>query len=159
MPTLFEKSGAEGDYRRFKFEMAKIAKENLLPGFELKIEPRSNGEPMLRMIKRAKDDEPGTAADAPSQSSPGSSVDGKPQERVSKRPEDVPAPAPAFPDGHIAYTAFGSIARASLPSPQRDYGLVADDFRAFMRRRDIARDAPNIAQIFATFCSKQRAAN
>ncbi|MGV2528168.1 UNVERIFIED_CONTAM: plasmid replication initiator protein, partial [Bacillus thuringiensis] len=35
MPTLFEKSGAEGDYRRFKFEMTKIARENDLPGYSL----------------------------------------------------------------------------------------------------------------------------
>ena len=164
MPTLFEKSGAEGDYRRFKFEMTKIAKENLLPGFELKIEPRSGNEPMLRMIKRAKDDELGGATDTPSPSSTSTKADAGQQCTASQRtgpdragPDRAgDAPAPAFPDGHIAYTAFGSIARASLPSPQRDYGLVADDFRAFMRQRDIARDAPNIAQIFATFCSKQR---
>ncbi|MGP0818188.1 replication initiator protein A, partial [Escherichia coli] len=28
MPTLFEKSGAEGQYRRFKFEIAKIAERD-----------------------------------------------------------------------------------------------------------------------------------
>src|SRR3546814_6374182 len=41
MPTLFEKSGAEGDYRRFKFEMTKIARENDLPGYALRVEQRS----------------------------------------------------------------------------------------------------------------------
>ncbi|WP_404478394.1 replication initiator protein A [Novosphingobium sp. BL-52-GroH] len=157
MPTLFEKSGAEGDYRRFKFEIAKIAREDALPGFSLKIEARSTGEPMLRMVKRSKDTEQSAGAtighsgpsDTPSKTARGDH---------NSQPAASPPP-PAFPEGHIAYTAFGAIARASLPSPQRDHGLVADDFRAFMRQRDIARDAPNIAQIFATFCSKQRAAS
>src|SRR3546814_19681338 len=60
--------------------------------------------------------------------------------------------------GHIAHSAFGAIARANLPEPQRDHGMVADDFRSFLRQREIAYDARNITQIFATFCSKQRAA-
>lgn len=34
-PTLFEKSGAEGTYRRFKFELLKIIERNALPGFDL----------------------------------------------------------------------------------------------------------------------------
>lgn len=51
-PTLFEKSGAEGDYRRFKFEMAKIARANEVPGFHLRLEDKEQGEPFLRMIRR-----------------------------------------------------------------------------------------------------------
>jgi plasmid replication initiation protein len=39
MPTLFEKSGAEGEYRRFKFEIVKLAEKNALPGYTLTIEP------------------------------------------------------------------------------------------------------------------------
>ena len=49
MPTLFEKSGAEGEYRRFKFEILKLAERNSLPGFALSIEPDKAGEPLLRM--------------------------------------------------------------------------------------------------------------
>ena len=56
MPTLFEKSGAEGAYRRFKFEMLKLADKNTLPGYALLVEqPRNEGEeegePLLRMIR------------------------------------------------------------------------------------------------------------
>jgi serine kinase of HPr protein (carbohydrate metabolism regulator) len=40
----------------------------------------------------------------------------------------------------------------------RGHGLVADDFRGFLRQREIAFNAKNITQIFATFCSKQRPA-
>lgn len=50
MPVLFEKSGAEGQYRRFKFEMLKLAEKNALPGYSLSVEKAArNGEPMLRM--------------------------------------------------------------------------------------------------------------
>lgn len=51
MPTLFEKSGAEGQYRRFKFEMLKLAEKNALPGYALSVEDDRNGEPMLRMVR------------------------------------------------------------------------------------------------------------
>jgi plasmid replication initiation protein len=53
MPTLFEKSGAEGQYRRFKFEIAKIAERNELPGYALTLEtPTGKREPALRMQRR-----------------------------------------------------------------------------------------------------------
>ena len=52
VPTLFEKSGAEGDYRRFKFEMAKIVRANEIPGFHLCLEKKDQGEPVLRMVRR-----------------------------------------------------------------------------------------------------------
>jgi plasmid replication initiation protein len=51
LPTLFEKSGAEGPYRRFKFEMQAIMRENSLPQFTLSLE-QGRGEPLLRMTRR-----------------------------------------------------------------------------------------------------------
>ncbi|MET3828506.1 plasmid replication initiation protein [Sphingomonas sp. PvP055] len=54
MPTLFEKSGAEGQYRRFKFEIAKIVERNELPGYALSLEaPAGKREPSLRMQRRS----------------------------------------------------------------------------------------------------------
>src|SRR3954465_10011460 len=50
MPTLFEKSGAEGTYRRFKFEMLAIVRSNDIPGFHLSLET-SRGEPVLWMVR------------------------------------------------------------------------------------------------------------
>jgi len=50
-PTLFEKSGAEGPYRRFKFELLAIAKNDQLPGFTLVVE-QGKAEPVLRMRRR-----------------------------------------------------------------------------------------------------------
>jgi len=50
LPTLFEKSGAEGLYRRFKFELIKLAERNDLPGYRLTIESFvDKREPYLRM--------------------------------------------------------------------------------------------------------------
>jgi plasmid replication initiation protein len=53
LPTLFEKSGAEGTYRRFKFEMQAIIRHNGLPGFDLSLEFTTSKEPSLRMCRRA----------------------------------------------------------------------------------------------------------
>ena len=54
LPTLFEKSGAEGTYRRFKFEMLAIVDRNDIPDFELRVEAR-RGEPGIRMVRKGKD--------------------------------------------------------------------------------------------------------
>ncbi|MBT0670980.1 replication initiator protein A [Novosphingobium profundi] len=51
MPVLFEKSGAEGQYRRFKFEMLKLAEKDELPGYALAVETARDGEAMLRMTR------------------------------------------------------------------------------------------------------------
>lgn len=50
--TLFSKSGAEGTSRRFKFEILKIARENALPDYYLRIENEGSPDPLLRMIRR-----------------------------------------------------------------------------------------------------------
>jgi hypothetical protein len=51
LPVLFEKSGAEGPYRRFKFELQAIVRDNALPGFDLALE-FGKGEPLVRMTRR-----------------------------------------------------------------------------------------------------------
>ncbi|MBA3896930.1 MAG: replication initiator protein A [Sphingomonadaceae bacterium] len=56
MPTLFEKSGAEGPYRRFKFEICKIVQRNELPGYSLSLETAAGKrEPSIRMRRRPDD--------------------------------------------------------------------------------------------------------
>src|ERR1700728_536254 len=52
MPVLFDKSGAEGTYRRFKFEILRIIARNDLPGFSLAVQTGSQGEPLVHMVKR-----------------------------------------------------------------------------------------------------------
>lgn len=49
MPVLFEKSGAEGEYRRFKFEILKLAEKDALPGYGLSVGTGKGDEPLLRM--------------------------------------------------------------------------------------------------------------
>src|SRR3712207_3981345 len=54
LPTLFEKSGAEGTYRRFKFELHRIATADALPEFHLEwVAETQSGEPALLMVKRS----------------------------------------------------------------------------------------------------------
>lgn len=70
MPTLFEKSGAEGPYRRFKFEIGKIASRNALPGYSLALETSSGRkEPLLRMQRITTDLPPKVKPVAPSAAS------------------------------------------------------------------------------------------
>ncbi len=52
MPVLFDKSGAEGTYRRFKFEILRIIERNDLPGFSLAVPSETDGEPLVHMVKR-----------------------------------------------------------------------------------------------------------
>ncbi len=52
MPVLFDKSGAEGTYRRFKFEILRIIGRNDLPGFSLAVQTGAEGEPLVHMVKR-----------------------------------------------------------------------------------------------------------
>jgi hypothetical protein len=54
LPTLFEKSGAEGTYRRFKFEMLAIVDRNDIPDFHLQLEV-GRMEPGIRMIRKSRD--------------------------------------------------------------------------------------------------------
>ena len=64
MPTLFDKSGAEGEYRRFKFEILKLVERNCLPGYDLILEQAQNGgEPAIRM--RRNDAKPEAATGQP----------------------------------------------------------------------------------------------
>jgi hypothetical protein len=52
MPVLFEKSGAEGTYRRFKFEILRIIGRNDLPGYSHSVRSETEGEPLVHMVKR-----------------------------------------------------------------------------------------------------------
>lgn len=139
MPTLFEKSGAEGEYRRFKFELIRIVTANDLPGYGLELVQRAGQEPMVRMYKRSAK----TSKGAPS----------------PPLPAQQPGPEP-FPDyGSIRHGAFSVVAQHNLPQPQRDWDLVAQDFRSWARSKSIPLDKLNIADIFGSFCRSQKASS
>jgi plasmid replication initiation protein len=139
MPTLFEKSGAEGQYRRFKFEIAKIAERDELPGYALTIEqPEGKREPSLRMRRRGEHEgkakPPATAVAA---------------ER-SPAPSPAPSPQPSDEAGVDAATlirrsvkslstraTFGEVTDATLATlraecPGWDYQTLHADFRAWI---------------------------
>lgn len=64
MQTLFEKSGAEGEYRRFKFEMLALIKRNELPGIDLSLEMSATSKDWLvRMRRRSADEERSQSAE------------------------------------------------------------------------------------------------
>jgi plasmid replication initiation protein len=91
MPTLFEKSGAEGTYRRFKFEILRIIERNDLPGFSLSVRSESEGEPLVHMVKREHAGQ-GTAPiykPAPKQQRPRA-----PAEPQAVPPQDLPLLSP-----------------------------------------------------------------
>ena len=115
MPTLFEKSGAEGDYRRFKFELLKIAARNELPGYVLSIEQgEGKREPSIRMRRRA-DGEAEAASPEP-----------KPR-ALPARPSAPKADAPLIDATRDIRTIVGGLAgKASA-------GYLSDDTRAHLR--------------------------
>ncbi|WCT80251.1 replication initiator protein A [Novosphingobium humi] len=111
MPVLFEKSGAEGEYRRFKFEILKLAEKNELPGYDLSVETARDGEPMLRMRRvNGKHGADGKGSgETPPEVSPGKRAAGEidvvkraagefegkqPQAKIIDAKPATPAPAP-----------------------------------------------------------------
>ena len=93
MPTLFEKSGAEGQYRRFKFEIAAIVRANALPGYDLAFAPAATSpEPLLHIVRR----DAATAAAKTKAPDARSGARAAPAERVKK-----PTPAPEEARGYL----------------------------------------------------------
>jgi len=135
LPVLFEKSGAEGEYRRFKFELLRLADKNALPGYDLDVEQTSeNGEPLLRMRRNDRKKEAGSPAEAP-------------VEKVSSRKPRSPAstsPVPAAPIAGApspshrnegATIDAGSLIRGAIAglSDAANRGFLAEDTLALLR--------------------------
>ena len=96
MPTLFEKSGAEGPYRRFKFEIIKIAAKNALPGYQLSIEDsEGRKEPMLRMRRDDGAAEPRLIQGKLPQNQSGLANPSLPLKVSSRKPSDESKPVQA----------------------------------------------------------------
>ncbi len=89
MPTLFEKSGAEGQYRRFKFEIAAIVRQNALPGYCLALTPAAtSSEPLVHIVRRGAASAPAKTRAAPAKTGPSPA----PENRARKA---LPAPEEA----------------------------------------------------------------
>ena len=141
MPVLFEKSGAEGQYRRFKFEMLKLAEKNALPGYALAVETSArDGEPMLRMTRVDGKDgaESGLQGKAVPVSSPPQGSEGEgisPGKHEVAETKDTPGKPPEAQAGE-----GGSIAPASVSALLRSTvaGLSDKTTRGFMTEETIA---------------------
>lgn len=118
MPVLFEKSGAEGQYRRFKFEMLKLAEKDELPGYGLSVETAKDGEPLLRM--RRVDGKGGAEAALPETAAPGSgqAMNALPAQEVVAAAGSSVSVKPVSP-GKRAAAAKGSRPASSSPTPSR----------------------------------------
>ncbi|SFR91287.1 replication initiator protein A [Sphingomonas jatrophae] len=131
MPTLFEKSGAEGQYRRFKFEIAKIAEKDALPGYALTLEQAAGKrEPALRMRRRAA----GEGAARPVRTA-----------RVPAVPPADAAEAAAVPAQDAAKLIRRTITRLSTRAGD---GLVTDETLALLRGECPGWDYDNLHQLF-----------
>ncbi len=106
MPTLFEKSGAEGEYRRFKFEILKLAEKDALPGYALSVEQGKAGEPLLRM--RRVDGKDGAEVVSPGKRPaplPAATAAPSPAPAAAPAPAPLASPAPAKPAARNAAPA------------------------------------------------------
>lgn len=136
MPTLFEKSGAEGQYRRFKFEIAKIAERDELPGYALTIEqPEGKREPALRMRRRSEGE---TKAIPSSKLAKAGTAPSTPKpEHVAEPGVDAAALIRRSVKGLSNRATFGEITDATLATlraecPGWDYQTLHADFRTWI---------------------------
>lgn len=135
MPTLFQKSGAEGQYRRFKFEIAKIAERDELPGYALTMEmPVGKSEPSLRMRRRPEKEARATTLrppDAPTGAEPPSPAP------VAETAVDAAALIRRSVKGLSTRSTAGEITDATLAllraeCPGWDYQTLHADFRTWV---------------------------
>lgn len=145
MPTLFEKSGAEGQYRRFKFEIAKIAERNELPGYALTLEQaEGKREPSLRMCRRAGGEGAAPTAPAPGKKPKAAAA---PTSKAPMPKDTVPPPADRNMDASALIrrsvkslsnrSTFGEITDATLAllrseCPGWDYQTLHAEFKAWV---------------------------
>ena len=137
MPVLFEKSGAEGQYRRFKFEMLKLVEKDELPGYTLSVETAKDGEPMIRMRRvdgkgGAEPALPGGTAEA---DEPAAQVEISVKNRASKATTPDAGNAPVSPGKPAAVDARQLIRRTvSGLSDAATRGFMTDETIAYLRQ-------------------------
>ncbi|WP_454798732.1 replication initiator protein A [Novosphingobium lindaniclasticum] len=137
MPVLFEKSGAEGQYRRFKFEMLKLVEKDELPGYTLSVETAKDGEPMIRMRRvdgkgGAEPALPGGTAEA---DEPAAQAEISVKTRASKATTPDAGNAPVSPGKPAAVDARQLIRRTvSGLSDAATRGFMTDETIAYLRQ-------------------------
>lgn len=122
LQTLFGKSGAEGTYRRFKFEMQALARRNDLPGFTLALE-FGKGEPLLRMAR---------IETAPPSCRPLESARAR-ASRIARPGKARKTPLPLF---HSRTLSPEAVARLRSDFPGWDLDTLQSQFDAWLGGRD-----------------------
>lgn len=131
--TLYAKSGAEGPFRRFKFELLKIARENDLPGYHLRADNETTPDPLLRMIRRET-----------------IGLDTRPKEgRAAPSPQTIYGGTPQLDDA--------ALARLRTDFPGWDIYALKADFDAWLAEKGQAPD--NYAGAFYGFVRRHAARN
>ena len=150
MPTLFEKSGAEGTYRCFKFEMHRIVARNDLPGFLLTI-GQGEGEPLLHMVRRDQVNEAELAA---------WKANPRPRTRPAPpRPEKEPEPSPLpLLQPILRLLTDDTIARIRADFPGWDVYALKSDFDSWLDA-DPAREPKDYGTAFYGFVKQHHQRN
>ena len=151
--TLFEKSGAEGAYRRFKFEIQAIIRRNAVPEFVFRLEDEGRGgEPTLRMVRRdLVGDDPAALPPVPRR---------KPR-AAPKRPQEAAQGAssgglPLFvPRNHLSEETIANVRR---DFPGWDVYALKGDFDAWLAN-DAARQPKDYNAAFYGFVKNYHARN
>lgn len=128
MPTLFEKSGAEGTYRRFKFEILHVVKANAIPDFAFRVEQEEGSEPVLRMVRRDAIGDDLEAIVKPPRKAPGKGKEGPKAGKV-----DNPAPLPLFATGHQLSDETAAMVRRDFPG--WDLYAIKGEFDAWLAEK------------------------
>ena len=159
MPTLFEKSGAEGQYRRFKFELLKIVGRDALPGYELLLEqPGDKREPTIRMRRRR---DGSTAKPDLNRKKPTAE---RPHGTDQKAVSDTRKPVTLVDASHVVRQVIGSLASRGVPReisdatlatlraeyPGWDYQVLHGEFRSWIDA-DQQRTPANYQRAFIGF--------
>lgn len=153
LPTLFEKSGAEGPYRRFKFEIAAIAKRNEVPGYSLAFETAATSkEPLLRMTRLA---EAKRDALAPAKAA-SIQMAAKPDANVAIAPK-------AYSQGLTTREATGYVTDATLSHVREhyrgwDFHALHEDFKAWLKD-DETRTPANYQKAFIGYVKRYHERN
>ncbi|WP_157221184.1 replication initiator protein A [Flavisphingomonas formosensis] len=149
-PTLFEKSGAEGQYRRFKHEIIKIAERDDLPGYGLRVEfGEGRKEPHLRMRRKSAAE---AAMPRPRAARPRRSLPIPPEPEEQAHPAS-PAGSPAEPvTAEAAVDARAMIRRTvSGLSARATDGYITDETLATLRAECPGWDYQNLHQLFREY--------
>lgn len=136
MPVLFEKSGAEGEYRRFKFEVIKLAEKNDLPGYRLLIEQGKGSEPLLRMTRLNDQTAEKTESQPPEDVPAKLALDYSPgKDHVATKPKS--ASREAIETEEVQFFDARSLVRSAVAglSDKATRGVIADETISYLREK------------------------